>query len=275
MTWLEGYDMADLQELILRGRFLMANAPERLRTFEFVNGKRNSDDISVAAKRHRNNVHRDLSKLEAAGLIRQRENKNGPIKKDGLPIFEKIPLASTIPIRYFTTPTRLPKETTLKQIEKSTPHARQARFRPLRFPSEQELLEIARKGEDQIYEFKGQGTDTRRIVRELAAMMNTRQGGIVFYGIDDDGNIEGSDVSMQKLDQPLQNSIRNAISPSATVALCSIQVLGNAIIAVRANPWNRRDVYQFDEKVLIRKGTNVFAAKPDELKKLHSGTSII
>jgi hypothetical protein len=33
--------------------------------------------------------------------------------------------------------------------------------------------------------------------------------------------------------------------------------------------------YQFDEKVFLRKGTNVFAAKPEELLKLHRGEYVI
>jgi hypothetical protein len=42
--------------------------------------------------------------------------------------------------------------------------------------------------------------------------------------------------------------------------------MGNEVLVIIVPPWNRRDVYQFDEKVLIRKGTNVFAAKPEESK---------
>jgi predicted HTH transcriptional regulator len=106
-------------------------------------------------------------------------------------------------------------------------------------------------------------------------MLNTRQGGIIFYGIDDDGNIEGSDVTRQVLDQPLQNSIRSSISPAATVRLHAVQVMGSEIISIVVPPWNRKDVYQFDEKVLIRKGTNAFAAKPEELRRLHSGQYIV
>lgn len=105
--------------------------------------------------------------------------------------------------------------------------------------------------------------------------MNTRQGGIVFYGVDDEGTIQGSDVTRQKFDQPLQNSIKNSIAPAATVTLRSVSVMGAEVLVIIVPPWNRRDVYQFDEKVLIRKGTNVFAAKPEELKRLHKGEYVI
>jgi predicted HTH transcriptional regulator len=115
----------------------------------------------------------------------------------------------------------------------------------------------------------------RKIIREIAAMLNTKQGGIVLYGVDDDGKIHGSDVTRQKLDQPLQNSLKNSISPAATITLKAVPVMGAEILVILVPPWNRSDVYQFDEKVLIRKGTNVFAAKIEELRKLFRGEPVI
>jgi predicted HTH transcriptional regulator len=134
---------------------------------------------------------------------------------------------------------------------------------------------VCKKGEDQTVEFKAAGTDVRKITKEIAAMLNTRQGGIILYGVEDDGTIQGSEVSRQKLDQPLQNSVKNSIAPAATVTLKSISVLGTEVLVIIAPPWNRKDVYQFDQKVLIRKSTNVFGAKPEELKKLHRGNYVI
>jgi hypothetical protein len=95
------------------------------------------------------------------------------------------------------------------------------------------------------------------------------------YGVNDDGTISGSDVARQKFDPPLQNSVKNSIAPAAVVSLKSVSVLGKEVLVVVVSPWNRRDVYQFDEKVYLRKGTNVFAAKPEELRKLHRREYII
>jgi len=92
--------------------------------------------------------------------------------------------------------------------------------------------------------------------------------------VDDDGTISSSDVR-QKLDQPLQNSIKNSIAPAAVVSLKSVSVLGTEVLVVIVPRWNRQDVYQFDEKVYLRKGTNVFAAKPEELRKLRRGEYVI
>ncbi len=200
-----------------------------------------------------------------------------PVRKNDYPVFEKVPLARTVPLRYFSTPSKFVARVHSSQaVSKTAPTGIRGRKpAPLAFPAEQDILDIANAGEDQIYEFKGQGTEVRKITREIAAMLNTSQGGMIFYGIDDSGTIVGSDVSLQKLDQPLQNSVRNSISPSASVRMRTIQVVGANVIVIIVPPWNRKDVYQHDEKVFIRRGTNVFAAKPDELRSLHSGKYVI
>ena len=106
-------------------------------------------------------------------------------------------------------------------------------------------------------------------------MLHTRQGGFIFDGVDDDGTVQGADVSRQRLDQALQNSVKNTISPAATVKLYTVKTLGHEVVVIGVAPWNRKDVYQFKEKILIRKGTNVFAAKPEEIRKLHRGEYLV
>lgn len=273
--------MITLQELITRGRFIMARAPERLRVFELVDSRRTAKDIATTTNRHPNSVRRDLTSLLDVGLIRPRTDADGAVMRDRMPIYEKVPLARTISVKYFDPVGRRPGAeagTAPQPGDVDTTEVRGASKRhvvEIAVPSETEMLAIATSGEDQIYEFKAQRTEVRKIVREIAAMLNTKRGGVIFYGIDDDGNTEGSDVTRQKLDQPLQNSIKNSISPAATVTLHTVSALGSDVVAIITPPWNRRDVYQFDEKILIRKGTNVFAAKPEEVKRLHRGEYVI
>ncbi|MGB7555713.1 MAG: RNA-binding domain-containing protein [Candidatus Korobacteraceae bacterium] len=261
----------DLQELIARGRFIFQGAPERLRLFSLVDGRKTPEEIARKTKRHVNNVHRDLRRLADVGLIAARTKDDQVLKKDGFRLYEKTPLARTVPISYFTAPTKIPKPQGSGGVERN----KKTRPRPLPLPSETDILDMCKKGEDQTLEFKAAGTDVRKITKEVAGMLNTRQGGIILYGVDDDGAIHGSDVSRQKFDQPLQNSIKSSIAPAAIVALKAISVLGSEVLAVVVPPWNRKDVYQFDEKVYIRKGTNVFGVKPEELRKLHKGEGVV
>jgi predicted HTH transcriptional regulator len=261
----------DLQELISRGRFIFADAPERLTVYKFVDGRRTAKELAKATKRLVNSVHRDLRALADIGLIEEKRKEGQVVKKDGFTLYEKTPLARAVPISYFSGPTKLRKPTapigSLKNKAK--------RPQPLPLPSENEILDMCNKGEDQNVEFKAAGTDVRKITKEIAAMMNTRQGGMIFYGVEDDGTIQGTDVKRQKFDQPLQNSVKNSIAPAASITLKSLSAMGNEVLVIIVPPWNRKDVYQFDEKVLIRKGTNVFAAKPEESKKLHKGEYVI
>lgn len=267
----------DLQELITRGRFIFSAAHERLRVFELVNGRRNTVEIGRITRRHVNNISRDLRLLADSGLIHPRATKdNSPLKVNGFPVYEKVPLARTIPTTYFRGPSKLLANASLGSRAQPKPKSNKARRPPtVPVPTENELLDICGRGEDQIYEFKGQGTAANKIAREVAAMLNTRQGGIILYGVDDSGIIQGSDISRQKLDQAAQNSVKNTISPAAVVKLHTVKVLGHEVIAIVVPPWNRKDVYHFEDRVLIRKGTNVFAAKPEESKKLHRGEHVV
>ena len=266
----------DLQELITRGRFIFSKAPERLRLFELVNGRRNTPTFAKMTRRHVNNVRRDLQLLSDGGLIQPRADKNGAtLKVDGFPVYEKVPLARTVPTAYFRGTTKALSAPSKAREASAVKPTKAKRPPPLRLPTETELLDICRHGEDQLFEFKGQGTDTKKIAREIAAMLHTRQGGLILYGVDDAGTIEGADMTRQKLDQAVQNSVKNTISPAAVVKLHSVQALGHEVVIIAVPPWNRKDVYHYEERVLIRKGTNVFAAKPEESRKLHRGQYVV
>lgn len=268
----------DLQELVVRGRFLFAGAPDRLRVFERVNGKRTAKEIAMALRRSASAVLHDLARLRDAGLIETRRDPSTttPLKKDGAVLYHKLPLARTIPLRYFQQPTEIVRGK--RPPSPRSLSARQRRGRrdqALPVPSEMEVLDICRHGEDQLHEFKAAGTDIHKVVREVAAMANTSQGGLVLYGVADDGTIHGSDQPRQKFDQPFQNSIRGSIDPALTARLHAVAALGSMLLVILVPPWNRRDVYHFDGRVLIRKGTNVFPAKSEESRRLHAGIPVI
>src|SRR5450759_3327052 len=92
--------MITLQELITRGRFIMAEAPSRKRVFEAVDGRRTANDIADLLGRHVNNVHRDLAALQDVGLIQPMLNGDDE-NRERRTIWEKLPLARTVPARYF------------------------------------------------------------------------------------------------------------------------------------------------------------------------------
>ena len=261
-----------LQELIVRARFLFNGAPSRRRVFELVNGRRSSKEIAHIAGRPHRSVLNDLKKMVDLELIRpKRDSKGNIIKKDKCVVYEKKPLLAHVPKSYF-------KPVVKRPLLKTRHHKRKMKKRipTLAVPSEKEMLEIFKDGESQIYEFKAPGIEIRKITREIAAFANTKSGGIIFYGVDDEGTIIGSDKRRQDFDQQIQNSVRNLIRPSLNVKIVERKVLGTSILLIIVPPWDRKHIYQFEgTKYLIRKGTNVFAISPEELKKLANGEPVI
>ncbi len=236
--------------------------------------KRGPKDISVKVGKPVVPTLNDLQKMKDLELVRsKKDNRGNIVMKDKYTVYEKNPLIAHVPLSYFTDTVKSQSRYVRPEIRKQ--NKKSSASQTLRIPSENEILDICKNGEDQIYEFKAPGVDTNKIVKEIAALLNTKNGGLLFYCVEDDGTIVGTDIRRQDLDQRLQNSVKNMISPSATVNIRSVKALGNEIIVVVVPPWNRKDVYQHDGRILIRKGTNVFAAKPEEVRKLHDGIYVV
>jgi len=266
--------MTQLQELITRARFLLSTAPKRQEVFKLINGKRTAKDIAIKIGRAVTNVLNDIEKLKDYELIVEKRNSKGTIeKRDGSSIYEKASLIKHVSLSYFQEVSKTNKITTKNHHKKVSSR----RLSPIRIPSEKEILDISKEGENQIYEFKQPGTATQKITKEIAAFLHTKNGGILFYGIDDDGIIIGSDMKRQEFDQKLHNSIRNTLSYQPNIEIKERNIMGSKILIVAIPPWNRETLYQNTktEKYYIRKGTNVFALKSEEIKKLSRGEYVV
>lgn len=264
----------DIQELVSRGRFIFSGAPKRLEVFSRVNGRRSTKEIARITGKGVQATFNDLKKIRDKELIRPKIGKEGnTLRKDGSTLYEKVPLARDIPLSYFRNTIKSQKKLHKREIKYR--ESRNKIFTVLNVPTEKEILDICRHGEDQIYEFKAQGIDVNKISREVGAFLNTKQGGLIFYGVEDDGTIAGTDTSRQRFDQALQNSVKNTIAPPPVISIKEVTILRTKILAVVVPSWDKRTVYQFEGRILIRKGTNVFVASPSEVKKLHEGTYVV
>jgi len=259
----------ELQELVARARLLFSGAPKRFIVFGLVNGKRSAKEIAKKAGKSLSATLQDLQKMKDLGLIVDKKDKNGKmIKREKSIVYEKSPLLKHLPESYFKDPTKLPiarRESSRKE------KIRRAGLKGIAIPNEQRILDVCRDGEDQLYEFKRAGANTQDLSKVICAFAHTRMGGIIFYGVEDDGAIGNADMSKQKFDQSLMNSVRNTISPPLTIKIIGRDVIGHKIFLISIPSWNRKEVYYFRGRVYIRRGTNVFEAKPDEIKKLHKG----
>lgn len=263
----------EIQELIARGRLLFSGAPKRFEAFNLVNGKRSTKDIARKTGRSLSSTLQDLQKMRDIGLILPRRDKAGNlVKKEASVVYEKVSALRPLSKRYFEDSTKVVKTYQRKKIRGKL--MKKKIMGPV-IPTETRILDICRNGEDQPYEFKRAGTAMRALSKEICAFANTKFGGLIFYGVEDDGTIVGTDRRRQQFDQSIQNSIRNTISPTIAVNIVEKDVMGQKIIIIKIPAWNRKEVYRYEGRVCIRKGTNVFVATPDEAKKLYRGEFVI
>jgi hypothetical protein len=260
----------ELLELVARARILFKGAPKRVRVFELVNGRRSAKEIALKSGRGLAAALADLQKMRDMELLVYRKDSSGKIiRKSDSVVYEKYPLLKHLSKKYFEEPTALPSGKQIRKVKKSILSG------SMRVPSEQEILDICRAGEDQLYEFKSAGTEVRTISKEVCAFANTRMGGIIFYGVEDDGSVGNADMKKQVFDQKIQNSIRNTISPAISIRIIEKDVLGHKIFLALVPAWNKKDVHQYEGRVYLRHGTNVFTAKPEEIKQLYNGKTVV
>jgi len=264
-----------LQEMISRGRFIFSKAPRRFEVFSLINGKRTGKDIARKVGRSQSSVLQDIQMLRDLGFIVEKEDSDGTIvKKNGSTVFEKTSLVKHVPDSYFK---GVADTSVLTKQELSSKKVKSSTSPKIHVPNENEILDVCKHGEDQLHEFKAPGTSTDKIAKEIAAFLHTRHGGLVLYGVEDDGSIVGTDLSRQEFDQRIQNSVRNTISPTPKIEVKERNVLGSTILLIVIPPWNRKPIYQYtkSERYYIRRGTNVFALKPDEMEKIGKGEYVV
>lgn len=141
-------------------------------------------------------------------------------------------------------------------------------------PDNKEIEYITRKRyENDIYEFKGLSADMRNICREIAAFSHCKFGGIIFYGIEDDGKISsGVTGDKNDFDNRLRNAIKGLISPNPKIEIIERNPYTKKVFAIVIYPWDKRTVYTFSgSEILIRRGGNVFKASSEEIENLRLG----
>lgn len=260
----------ELQELVARARLLFRGAPKRVSVFELINGKRSAKEIALKVGRGLSSTLADLQKMKDMELLTYRKDSSGKnVRKADSIVYEKHSFLKHLPRSYFEEPSRLPRPAKTKSKQ------RKVLIQSVRIPTEQEIIDICGTGEDQLYEFKRAGGEIRDIVKEICAFANTKMGGLLFYGVEDDGTISGSDMPRQKFDERLQGSLGANISPSLIVKILEKDILGHKIILIVIPSGSKRSVYQMDGRVYIRKGTIKTIATPEESKMLHQGKYVV
>lgn len=100
------------------------------------------------------------------------------------------------------------------------------------YVTEAELLQILARGEDSRHQFKRDETNADSIAAELAAFANCG-GGMLFFGVGDDGGVVGLDAaSVRRLNQLLSNAASQNVRPPIHPTTENIQTAQGTVIVV-------------------------------------------
>ena len=116
------------------------------------------------------NVGRDLQRMRDMDIIKEKIDKTGNVvKKDGAIVYEKHPLLKHLSESF--------SRKSLTLLSSKTPFNKKDSVRTAGFPtlpSPSDILQIAKEGETQIYEFKAPGTTADKIAKEIAGYVHTK-----------------------------------------------------------------------------------------------------
>lgn len=146
---------------------------------------------------------------------------------------------------------------------------------------EKTLQKIILEGEGINSEFKEifphKGEDIKKlnhkkIEREICSLANA-DGGIIIFGVDDDGNIKGYDVTKQfgnfgNFDNNIQRICNKEIEPPVTAHCYELEIGKDKLCIVKVSPnydfWVR---LAKSKTIIVRKGSTARDAVPNDLKK--------
>lgn len=138
------------------------------------------------------------------------------------------------------------------------------------------LLEMKMQAERPNYDFKIQlPDDNQKIAKEICALANNKNGGLILVGIDDNGNLLG--FPRNKLDETQRRIIQigtQACKPSPKIECTPFDVPlnnENCILVVQIAELEQKPCMTSD-KVFIRVGTMARAANSEEIRRLLLGS---
>lgn len=129
----------------------------------------------------------------------------------------------------------------------------------------EEVKNIIQNGENSYIEFKEEEIKAKDLAEEIVAFSNS-EGGIIFIGVDDEGNIKG--IKNDKIEETVMNICRNNCIPNVVPSYESIEVDGKTIAIITIPKGLNKPYYTSDHKYYIRVGTTKRIASKEELLRL-------
>ncbi|MFN4111720.1 MAG: helix-turn-helix domain-containing protein [Ignavibacteria bacterium] len=143
--------------------------------------------------------------------------------------------------------------------------------------TEQEAIRLISEGENSKVEFKRKFTTFEKIARELIAFANSK-GGLIFFGVDDNGEIVGV-KSEKETEALLLETAKNYCEPEIDLNVYVLEIDGKDIVIGEVMESNRKphriQDYQNNlnyrtAKVFIRMKSKSVQASREMIKLLHT-----
>jgi hypothetical protein len=128
----------------------------------------------------------------------------------------------------------------------------------------EEALELIRQGEGQKVEFKQSFAEDRKAIESLCAFANA-DGGTVFLGVSPRGNVSGTAVGENTLEN-FSNHVRANTDPSLSPTIQRLALEHSEIVAVTVPKHARGQLFYAFGRPLIRIGPTNQRMSPDECR---------
>jgi predicted HTH transcriptional regulator len=261
--------LADKDTIIRNSIEILGRSKRRKEIFALVNGKLTGVEIAQKLKIASTNCLNELALLRDFGLIRIKGYKGKSI------LYEKDPFIKQLKLeKYFEKKQVVLREKLYKTPTKSNLSGKKkgVRKKLYQLKTEKDVLEARRKDENQFLDFKREIIDTDKLKKEIVAFANTKNGGNIVFGIDEDKNIIGMQKDFEECDETVRQICRDGIEPPILVEFNSIIVENKKIyvLFIPPKPFNKAYMVK-GGKFYIRNGTVMQEPTSEQIGKLYRG----
>ena len=138
----------------------------------------------------------------------------------------------------------------------------------------EELKQIISNGEDSYHEFKSNITRGINLAKEMVAFSN-KQGGKIFIGVSDEGQIEGlTQEDIKRLNQLVPNTVTDHISPPIIIDTQNIKLENGFVMIVSVPEGSNKPYMDNNSSIFVRNGASTQKLQTrEELQRIfqHSG----
>ncbi len=135
------------------------------------------------------------------------------------------------------------------------------------------ILNLIAQGENNSIEFKQVEVRPDGLAKELVAFSNT-SGGVVLIGVDDNGNIIGTE-GRENIEEWVVNIARNNVIPAISPKIEQQEINGKSIVIIEVDRGQDKPYQSIDGKYWLRVGSTNRMATKEELSRLFQQAGLV